>query len=195
MSASIVRPRRDGRVVGTFDAPFYINFEVQHGVSSRILSWCTLKCTLGNGISGLYCGRARKRRSPISLFRGHLRSRRVFGGLGRLASKTGGCRFDSCRACFAKSMQDLALRFSPERPPLQAPRRMVTELVALPGWDRRELRASRKRRRSATGLAAIAKRATTLQGAPHTRWSAGLHPWGPPTAVPRGSHTEPRRTA
>ena len=63
------------------------------------MSRCTLKCTLGNGISGPYRGHARRRCRPISILRGHLGSRRVFEGLGRLASKTGGCRFDSCRAC------------------------------------------------------------------------------------------------
>src|SRR2546427_2511900 len=52
-------------------------------------------------MSGYYRRRARKGARAISVLHGQLGSGRVFGGLGRLASKTGGCRFDSCRACFS----------------------------------------------------------------------------------------------
>src|SRR6266511_3794762 len=55
----------------------------------------TLKCTLGSGISRHYRGRTRKPSRAISVLHGRLGSRRVFGGLRRLLSKTGGCRFDS----------------------------------------------------------------------------------------------------
>ncbi len=63
---------------------------------------CTLNCTLASGISRDYGGRAGKLSPSISVFHGQLGSRRLLGGLGRLLSQTGGCRFDSCRACLGR---------------------------------------------------------------------------------------------
>src|SRR5439155_1035334 len=104
----------------------------RHASPGSAPAGCTLKCTLSSGISGDYRGRGRKAARSISVFEGRLRSRRVFGGLRRLVSKTGGCRFDSCRAC--KSRTEWCGSFSPGEslPPSLACARDITARF-LPG--------------------------------------------------------------